>query len=265
MRRPKGRLPQARRVDDLSVELYTGSIVAGGAASVAGSLYYATHAVRSQWLGRTDWRGRADIPSVSLTFDDGPAPDTPAILDVLREHGVRAAFFLVGRQVERYPGIARRILDEGHEIGNHSYSHPIYLYRRARVTRSELERAQEIITSATGRRPSLARPPCGVRTRAYFAAARELKLRTVQWTVAGFDWKRRSASEIAGAVLRSVAAGSIILLHDGDSRLKRDRRQTVAAVPLIISGLRDRNLEIEPLSGLLARMDGESSTGGRYW
>jgi peptidoglycan/xylan/chitin deacetylase (PgdA/CDA1 family) len=115
-----------------------------------------------------------------------------------------------------------------------------------------LERAQAVIEEVTGVRPRLARPPCGVRTPAYFASARRLGLRTVQWDVAGFDWTRRRAPEIARAVLKGARAGSIILLHDGDSDGKRDRRETVAALPLIVEGLRGRGLGVAPLSDLLA-------------
>jgi peptidoglycan/xylan/chitin deacetylase (PgdA/CDA1 family) len=90
-----------------------------------------------------------------------------------------------------------------------------------------------------------------VRTPAYFRAARRLGLRTVQWDVAGFDWKRRSGRQISQAVLRKVRPGSIVLLHDGDSERKHDRRETVAALPLIVAGLKVRNLRIVPLSQLL--------------
>ena len=98
----------------------------------------------------------------------------------------------------------------------------------------------------------LARPPCGVRTPAYFGATRATGLLTVQWDVAGFDWKRSSPSQIAHNVLRKVRPGSIILLHDGDSTGKQDRKNTVAALPLIIEGLKQRELEIVPLSQLLS-------------
>jgi len=112
-----------------------------------------------------------------------------------------------------------------------------------------------VITETTGVTPRLARPPCGVRTPAYFAATRSLRLRTVQWDVAGFDWKRRSAKQIADEVLHRVRAGSIILLHDGDSEGKRDRRETVAALPLVIDGLHARGLRIVPLTQLLGEKE----------
>jgi peptidoglycan/xylan/chitin deacetylase (PgdA/CDA1 family) len=232
----------------------------GGAAA---SAYYAAYVVRSQWLGPTIWRGRRDRPLVALTFDDGPSEDTPRILDVLGESGVRAAFFMIGRQVARHPELARRIVASGHEVGNHSYSHPIFLYRTARQTRDELARTQEIIADVTGVRPVWSRPPCGVRSRAYFAAALELGLRTVQWTVAGFDWKRHPAHRIARDVLRGTGAGAIVLLHDGDSAGREHRRETAAAVPLILEGLRARDLGAAGLTTLVDREADNSFAPGR--
>lgn len=228
-------------------------IILGTGSLLTGGVYYATYAVRSQWLGPSDWRGRTDTSAVALTFDDGPSADTERILDVLAAHDLSATFFMLGRQVEQFPQIARRVIDEGHEVGNHSYSHPIYLFRGPSETRHQLERAQETITSVTGARPRFARPPCGVRTPAYFAAARRLGLRTVQWSVAGFDWKKLTGAEIAERVLRDVESGSVILLHDGDSDGKRDRSATVAALPIIIEGLQRRGLNVVPLSQLLER------------
>jgi len=228
-------------------------IIAGAtfSAAVTGSIYYATHAVRSQWLGATSWHGRSDTGAVALTFDDGPSMDTQRFLTVLERYGVQSTFFMMGQQIERFPEAARRVAARGHEIGNHSYSHPIYLYCSAREIRRQLELAQHIIRDVTGVTARFARPPCGVRTPAYFRAAQSLGLRTIQWDVAGFDWKRRSGEQIAQDVVRRARAGSIILLHDGDSEGKRDRTETAAALPLIIAGLRARGLRIAPLSQLL--------------
>lgn len=227
-----------------------GALMTGAWATV----YHATYRVRSQFLGATDWRGRVDANAVALTFDDGPSEDTEAALDVLKSYGVHATFFMVGREVERRPHVARRIVAEGHEIGNHSQTHPIYLFCTPRETARQLRESQDAIERVTGVRPVIARPPCGVRTPAYFKAARALNLRTIQWTVAGFDWQKRSAEEIANFVLKDAAAGSIILLHDGDSQQKRDRRQTVKALPLIIEGLQEKSLRV----ALLAEVLGEA-------
>jgi peptidoglycan/xylan/chitin deacetylase (PgdA/CDA1 family) len=236
------------------------AVLGGGVAACA---YYASYAVRSQWLGPTIWRGNPTRPLVALTFDDGPSEDTPRILDVLEESGVRAAFFMIGRQVARYPELARRIVAGGHEVGNHSYSHPIFLYRTARQTRDELARTQEIIADVTSARPVWSRPPCGVRSRKYFAAAHELGLRTVQWTVAGFDWKRHASSRIAADVLSGVGAGAIVLLHDGDSRGLARRRETAASLPLILEGLRAKELRACALTALVDPQSVNSLVPGR--
>lgn len=227
--------------------------VSVAATGVAGAcVHHATYGIRSQWLGPTVWRGPVDTGSVTLTFDDGPTEDTERILDTLAAADIRAAFFMIGRQVERHPHIARRVVTEGHEVGNHSYSHPIYLFRSARETARQLERTQAVIAATTGVRPHWSRPPCGVRTRAYFRATGALGLRTVQWTVSGYDWKPRPARHIAQDVVRGLSAGAIVLLHDGDSEGRRDRRETVAALPGIIAAAQARRLTVCPLAGLLA-------------
>jgi peptidoglycan/xylan/chitin deacetylase (PgdA/CDA1 family) len=228
-------------------------IVIGAALTVCLSvawaiIYYATYAVRSQVLGKTIWSGSARNNSVALTFDDGPSPDTLEILDVLREENVKATFFLVGKRVEKYPEIARRIAEENHEIGNHSYSHPIFLFCSSSKTKREMEKTQKIIEKATGIAPKLARPPCGVRSFAYFAAAEALGLQTVQWSDTGYDWKRIPAQKIARNILETVQGNSIVLLHDGDSGAgKSNRRRTVEAVPLILRGLKEKGLRVAPL------------------
>ena len=233
-------------------------IASGAAVAAAGlaSVYHATYSVRSQWLGPTCWRGPADSRCVALTFDDGPSDDTAGVLEALAKYKVKVAFFVVGQQVEKFPELARRIVDEGHEIGNHSYSHPIYLYRTPSETRRQLELTQRIIRDVTGVEARFARPPCGVRTPAYFSAARELGLRTIQWSVAGFDWKRRSGEQIAESVLNGAEPGSIILLHDGDSENKMGRAATVAALPMIIEGLRAKDLAAAPIEKMFMETEG---------
>lgn len=225
-----------------------GAAIAGATGAAA---CYAAVGVRAQWLGRTDWIGRPDTNAVALTFDDGPGPDTDAILDTLGERQIKGAFFVVGRQVERHPSIARRIVVEGHEIGNHSLTHPNFLSQSSEQTREQLTRTQQIIEDATGVMASLARPPYGIKTRAYFGAARALGLRVVQWSVAGFDWKPLTAEQVASHVLRGVRPGAIVLLHDADSSGKRDRRATMTSIPIIADGVRARGLSVAPLRALL--------------
>ncbi len=229
-----------------ALAIITGTAAAAG---LAGG-YYATYSVRSQVLGETTWRGKPDTNAVALTFDDGPSEDTEAILDVLKEYGIKAAFFMIGTQVEKFPDVARRVVSEGHEIGNHSLSHSIFLYQRPLRTRREMEASQNVISRITGVTPRIARPPCGVRTPAYFAAARQLGLKTVQWSVTGFDWKPLFAPKIAANVLSDLEPGSIVLLHDGDNTHMKRRIETARALPLIIEGIWSRNLRIISLEEL---------------
>lgn len=232
-------------------------IVTGASAALAlgagawAAVYYATYAVRSQLLGETIWRGDAATNSVALTFDDGPSCETEAILDLLRERGLKATFFMIGEAVERNPRVARRVAEDGHEIGNHSYTHPVFLFRRAAETVRQLERAQQVIERAAGVRPRFARPPCGVRTRAYFRAARRLGLRTIQWDATGYDWKRIGPREIAARALAEARAGSIILLHDGDGERREERRRTVESLPHLLCGLEARGLRVAPLAEVI--------------
>jgi peptidoglycan/xylan/chitin deacetylase (PgdA/CDA1 family) len=231
-------------------ELIAGAAALAGAASAG--VYHATYSVRSQWLGSSFWQGRTDRAEVALTFDDGPSDDTGRVLDALAARSVHATFFVVGRFAERRAALLRRIAADGHEIGNHSYSHPIYLYRSPRETFREVERTQQIVADAIGVAPVLARPPCGVRTPAYFRACRAFALRSVQWTVAGFDWKPDwPPARIAGAVLAGCAPGAIVLLHDGDGFGADHRRNTVTALGPILDGLLAKNLRVAPLRRLL--------------
>ncbi len=218
------------------------------ALGVWGGIYYLTYAVRSQTLGRTVWHGDRNSNSVALTFDDGPSPDTLEILDVLRRENVKATFFLIGKKVEEYPEIARKIVEDGHELGNHSYSHPIYLFCSNDRTLRELRRTQRCIKDATGVEPRFARPPCGVRTPGYFSAAKDLNLRTIQWSDAGFDWKNIPAQRIAQNILKTIQNGSIVLLHDGDETGKDSRGRTTEALQLLLGGLREKGLSVSPLA-----------------
>jgi peptidoglycan/xylan/chitin deacetylase (PgdA/CDA1 family) len=201
---------------------------------------YALVAPRSQWLGKMLVSGDPQSPAVCLTFDDGPGDSTPLILDTLKRLDVRATFFLLGENVERLPELARRIAEEGHEIANHSYSHPYFFWKMPGRILWEVRRAQEVIETATGRRPTLFRPPYGVRWFGLSSILRKLRLTAVMWSVSSVDW-RFPASRIVERVNRKTRAGSIILLHDGvPGKEGGDRRATAEALDQIIQTLAKR-------------------------
>lgn len=210
-------------------------------AAGGGLLYYACSWPTSQLLGKSIVRGRAAGREIALTFDDGPAqPFTARILDLLRQHRVPATFFCCGKNVERLPHLLRRMRDEGHSVGNHTYSHPLFYLKGRKVIDAELDRTQGAIATALGKPPSLFRPPYGVRWFGLFPALRERGLTDVQWSDTGYDWiTSNTPGDIARKALASLRPGSIILLHDGREPREPgevDASVTVAALPAILQG-----------------------------
>ncbi len=216
-------------------------LAVGILALVAGVLaWYLVAAPHSRALGAAISRGPADSGAVALTFDDGPGPETAPILDLLKREGVRATFFLCGANVEQYPELARRIGEEGHEVGNHTYHHPSFLGRSPGKIAWEIEGAQRAIRHRTGREAIWFRPPYGHR---WFGLRRILLrsgLEMVLWSLNPVDWKTEP-DKIVARVLRAVHPGAIVLLHDGSPPYQsRSRRATLAALPRILNELRDR-------------------------
>jgi peptidoglycan/xylan/chitin deacetylase (PgdA/CDA1 family) len=169
-----------------------------------------------------------------LTFDDGPAEDTAALLDVLARHRVTATFFLVGERVAQHRALVERLLGEGHALGNHSWDHPDLRLLPLDAVRSQLNRTSDAIEAVTGVRPSIFRPPYGHTSEPIEALARSLGMRTVLWDVVTYDWTCPGTRVIAASIA-SASAEEIVLLHDGPA----GRRQTVAAVELALSAAPD--------------------------
>lgn len=199
-------------------------------------------------------RGPADSSSAVLTFDDGPAPPfTEQVLDILAEHKISATFFLCGKNVERHPEIARRIVREGHTIGNHTYSHPFLLGRSRGFIAREIDRAQEAIERATGIRPTLFRPPYGARWFGLMPTLKERGLRMVMWSVAGVDWKYQTQA-IIRVTTRKLHSGAVILLHDGHEQPPTggiDQSSTVGALPAIIGAAKKAGLSFVPIEKMM--------------
>lgn len=187
---------------------------------------------------------------VALTYDDGPHPEgTPAVLDALREQGVKATFFLVGEQVERYPDLAAQIVQEGHEAAVHGFRHRNQMRLAPRAFAYDLERALATITEACGQ-PTWYRPPYGIFTVTGLAAVRHRGLRPQLWSKWGRDWRASSPSQIASLATRALADGDVILLHDADWYSSAGcYRSTAAATPTILEQLERRGLTAVTLSG----------------
>ncbi|HEX3817152.1 MAG TPA: polysaccharide deacetylase family protein, partial [Chthoniobacterales bacterium] len=192
---------------------------------------------------------------VSLTFDDGPDPKwTPQILDILKAANVKAAFFLVGVNAERYPDLVRRIVAEGHEIGNHTYYHPNLGECWPEHIRLELNATQLLLETITGRSTTLFRPPYGADTSPSglnelipLKIANDLNYLVILENIDPQDWARPGTDVIVTRVKQQRRDGNIILLHDGGG----DRSETVAALPRILDYLATRGDSVVPLSTLI--------------
>ena len=182
---------------------------------------------------------------VALTFDDGPHREgTPAVLDVLRDAGATATFFLVGEQVERLPALAAEIAAAGHEIALHGYRHTLLLRRRTRALEDDLDRALDVVANATGSVPRCYRPPYGVFSSAGLALARRRGWLPLLWSRWGRDWERRATPEkIARRVTRRLEPGDVVLLHDADYYSSSGSwRRTAAALPSILDAVAARGV-----------------------
>lgn len=226
------------------------SLAAGAAA---GFLSWAVRGRSAQILAPSVWRGPAGSRRVALTFDDGPSESTPALLDLLERHNAKATFFVCGHNVERLPAVLRAIAEAGHEIGNHSWSHPRLDFTSPATMRDELGRTQSLIGDLTGTAPRLFRAPYGVRWFGLGAVQRELDLTGVMWTAIGRDWTLPAAA-ITRRLMRAANDGAILCLHDGRGLTEHpDITPTLDAVTGLLPLIQQRNLSITSVSAILER------------
>ncbi len=189
-----------------------------------------------------------DAPLAALTFDDGPhAKHTPKLLEFALLAGVKLTFFVVGQRAQRHSHIVRRQAFEGHELGNHTWSHPDLTTLHPNAMRLEIQKTDEIIQRPSGVKPSLFRPPYGRITDAQRDTIKsEFGYRTIFWTIDSLDWQTRDAKTIAARILRQTCPGSIVLLHD-------IHEASIEAMPIVIDSLLSAGYELVTASELLHR------------
>ena len=225
--------------------------VTAGLASSAALLAYAVRHPASSLFAPSVYRGVGTRRSIALTFDDGPSESTPALLELLAELDVKATFFLCGANVRRLPEIARLIVREGHEIGNHSDTHPYLHFRSSAFIREQLAKAQQAIREATGVEPRYFRAPFGIRWFGLRQAQRSLGLTGVMWSTIGVDWKWPEAA-IVTHLVQGARNGAIFCLHDGrELTPDPDIRVTLGAVRRLVPMLTGRGFQFEKVSEIL--------------
>lgn len=192
------------------------------------------------------WKVPTSRKVVALTFDDGPAGKiTPEILDILQEKKIKATFFVVGEQVKKFPDLVSREVAGGHEVGNHSYSHPTLVNLSESAIAEELIKTENEILKVAPK-PIIFRPPGGLSNNKVLKIARNSEYSIILWTIDTVDWRVPAVGDIVDLVVKEVKPGSIILLHDGNFA-----SSTPEALWFIIESLESQGYEFVTVTELL--------------
>lgn len=207
--------------------------------------------LRSKYRSTFLLNGPTTKREIALTFDDAPDADfTPKVLDVLKQEGVKATFFVVGNRVEKHPDVFKRMVEEGHMIGNHSYSHANLPKLNDADFRDQITRTDQIISQYTGYTPNIVRPPYGNISEGQIQWLASQHKKIVNWNVDSLDWKGLSAEQVRTNVLAQVGPGAIILQHAAGGT-GEDLSGTVAALPDIIHKLKNDGVKLVTIPELL--------------
>jgi peptidoglycan/xylan/chitin deacetylase (PgdA/CDA1 family) len=228
----------------LPVSWAAGAVVANHALLTAAGLW-----PRSTLLGSNMLRlsqAACDAHQVAITIDDGPNPEvTPAVLDILDTSNAKASFFCIGRLIEAHPYLAQEIIRRGHSIENHSYSHRHHFSLMGMQSlRQEIIRAQKIISQTTGYMPAYFRAPAGLRSPLLDPILQSLDLKLVSWTRRGFDTMTNDPNKILHRLQTGLAAGDILLLHDGNcARTVTDESVVIGVLTQLLASLKLKGLK----------------------
>jgi peptidoglycan-N-acetylglucosamine deacetylase len=208
----------------------------------------ASYDIPAEFQGQTftDIKLQSGEKVVALTLDDGPWQTTAQILDILKKYEVKATFFVVGRHMETHPNEIRRVIREGHAVGNHTWTHRYHQHSETAAA-EELGKTADLLQQLTGVRTRIFRPPGGVLTNGLVSYAAKQNYATAMWSVDSRDYATAASSTIVDRVVSGVQSGSIVLLHDGGG----DRTTTAKALPQIISQLRDKGYRFVTLPELM--------------
>ena len=192
-------------------------------------------------------RIKTQAPFIAMTFNDGPHPVyTPRLLDILKARNIKATFFVVGTNTRRYPGIIRRMIAEGHEVGNHTVNHKYLSRISIEQARAEVAGCERAIIAACGVRPRILRPPGGhINNQVKVWLNREFGYSTIMWAVDPEDWKRPGSGVVAQRIINDTDAGEIVLAHDIHG-------PTIAAMPRALDGLLSKGYRFVTVSQLIA-------------
>ncbi|GAA0418416.1 hypothetical protein Acor_19550 [Acrocarpospora corrugata] len=187
------------------------------------------------------------LKCVALTFDDGPGDETGQVLDALAQHGAKATFYIVGKMVtEKTAGLLRRMVTEGHELGNHSWDHPSLPSLSSDGLKSQLVRTQHAVGQVTGVRMRTMRPPYGATNRSVAAMTRRYGMAQIMWGLDTLDWRDRN-SDLVAKRCQKAKEGDVILMHDIHA-------STVRAVPMLLDMLDAKGFTYVTVTELFGRL-----------
>lgn len=230
-----------------------GTIVANQALLTTAGLLPRCALLGPNWTRLPD--AAASRNDVAITIDDGPDPAvTPAVLDLLDQHGAAATFFCIGERARQHPALCRDIVRRGHAVENHSQHHRhSFAFSGYRGFLQELESAQDCLADITGTRPRFFRAPAGLRNPLLDPALHRLDLTLASWTRRGYDTRFGAADAVCGRLLRGLTAGDILLLHDGNAaRTKHGRPVILDVLPRVLTAIRTAGLRPVTLRQALA-------------
>jgi peptidoglycan-N-acetylglucosamine deacetylase len=203
----------------------------------------------------TFYRAKTDEKVIALTFDDGPSPKwTPLILDELKEAGVKATFFMIGKYVEKYPDVAKRVIAEGHDAGIHTFNHPVLLFAPQGYLEKEIKDGEAAIKNITGKTTKLFRPPKAWLTANEKREISDLGYKIILWSLSSKDWVRFHDKHIRRYILSNVRPGDIVLFHDAGGAFRIEggnRKQTTKTLPRLIEKLKEKGYRFVTVSELL--------------
>jgi peptidoglycan/xylan/chitin deacetylase (PgdA/CDA1 family) len=206
----------------------------------------------NQLYGRTFTGLPAGTRKLALTYDDGPNDSyTLQLLEVLARHQVRATFFMIGRHVTAQSQIARAVAEDGHQIGNHTYTHPNLIFCSPAQVREQIAACERALTDAVGEHARWFRPPYGGRRPDVLHACRRAGLEPIMWRASSHDWSLASAEAIDRKVMRQIRGGDVILMHDGGPTPGTDRSKTVQATDVLIRRLKADGYEFTTIGEML--------------
>jgi peptidoglycan/xylan/chitin deacetylase (PgdA/CDA1 family) len=225
--------------------------IAISSAAAAGVLAWGVRGRSATLLAPGVWQGPSNRRAIALTFDDGPSESTPQLLDLLEQYAAKATFFQVGSHARRLPEVVRRVIEGGHEVGNHTESHSALYLRSPAFIEREIARAQETLQKICGVPPSLFRPTYGARWFGLRGALRRHGLTNVMWSTIAGDW-RLSGEACAARLRRGTRAGAIFCLHDGREMIQQPRiDSTLDALRRMLPVWKSEGYEFLTVSGLV--------------